>query len=203
MIKKLALATSNVGKRTEFSKLFEPYGIDLKIPSVDTMAAIEETGLTFIENALIKAQAVARAMQMPVIADDSGLIVDALHGEPGVRSARYAGLTSDAQRNNQKLLDAMTHVPDDKRSASFVCVLALVEHSHDPVPLIAMGRWDGEILREPRGTGGFGYDPLFYVPSQSCSAAELPAEVKNTLSHRAQASNRLFDQLRNNGLLSH
>lgn len=201
MIEQLALATSNAGKKAEFKRLFEPLGVDLLMPSAALLETIEETGETFVENALIKARAVSAATGLPTIADDSGLVVAVLDGQPGVRSARYAGVPSDAQRNNRKLLDALKGQPALARSAHFVCVLVLLQNSEDPLPAIATGYWHGFILNEPRGRGGFGYDPLFYVPSHRCSAAELDTADKNALSHRAQAAQQLCALLRANSLL--
>ena len=199
MTVKVALATSNEGKRAELAPLLEELDIELVLPSSSMMSDIEETGLTFIENALIKARAVSTLIQLPTIADDSGLSVDALGGNPGVRSARYAGTPSSATNNNQKLLEAMNDVPDGKRNASFQCVLVYLRQADDPVPLIGFGAWEGEILREPRGSHGFGYDPLFFVPRLNRTAAELSTDEKNAISHRAKAASQLFARLKDEG----
>jgi len=156
------------------------------------VADAEETGLTFVENAILKARNAAQHTGLPALADDSGLEVDALHGAPGIYSARYAGpMASDAE-NLGKLLAMLKDVPEEKRGAHFQCVLVYLRHALDPTPLICQGAWEGRILTAPRGTSGFGYDPVFFVPSHACSAAELPAETKNVLSHRGQALRQLL-----------
>ena len=199
MTVKVALATSNEGKRAELAPLLEDLDIELVLPDSSMMNEIEETGLTFIENALIKARAVSALMELPAIADDSGLSVNALGGNPGIYSARYAGTSSDAQKNNEKLLNAMTDVPDSKRSASFQCVLVYLRRPDDPVPLIGVGSWQGAILRKPRGSQGFGYDPLFFVSGLDRTAAELSTAEKNAISHRAKAASQLFSKLKAEG----
>lgn len=199
MTAKVALATSNEGKRAELAPLFEELGVELVLPDASVMSEIEETGLTFLENALIKARAVSAITQLPAIADDSGLSVDALGGKPGVRSARYAGTPSNASRNNEKLLHAMDNVLDGERSAAFQCVLVYLRRPDDPVPPIGVGTWEGEILREPRGSQGFGYDPLFFIPGLNRTAAELSTAEKNTISHRAKAASQLFAMLKDGG----
>jgi XTP/dITP diphosphohydrolase len=152
----------------------------------------EETGSTFVENAILKARNAAAQSGLPAIADDSGIIVDALHGAPGVRSARYAGDKASDTDNVQKLLAALAGVPDDMRTARFVCVIVLLAHADDPCPIIAQGVWEGRILHQPEGEGGFGYDPVFWVAAHQCSSAQLPADVKNALSHRGQALRQLL-----------
>ena len=194
---RVALATSNEGKRAELASLFDSLNIELVTPSAAVLQGIDESGLTFIENALIKARAVSARTELPAIADDSGLSVNALDGKPGVHSARYAGLPSNAARNNQKLLDALKDTPDDQRSASFQCALVYLRYPNDPIPFIGVGTWDGEILRAPRGCEGFGYDPLFFLPDLNKTAAELTTLEKNAISHRAQAAEQLFSQLQN------
>lgn len=154
----------------------------------------EETGLSFIENAILKARHAARASGLPALADDSGLAVDALGGAPGIYSARYADGKGDAA-NNAKLLEALRDVPDEQRTAQFICALALVQHADDPVPVICEGAWEGRILHAAQGEHGFGYDPLFLVPELDVSSAELPAEQKNQLSHRARAMTLLRARL--------
>lgn len=199
MTAKVALATSNEGKRAELAPLFEELDIDLVLPKQSMMREIEESGLTFVENALIKARAVSALTELPAIADDSGLSVDALGGKPGIHSARYAGTPSNAARNNEKLLAAMSDVPDDERTAAFQCVLVYLRQSDDPIPLIGVGSWEGEILRERRGSEGFGYDPLFFVSELNRTAAELGTAEKNAISHRAKAAAQLFAKLKNEG----
>lgn len=196
MTGKVALATSNAGKRKELAELLADLDVEIVLPDAADLNAIEETGKTFVENALIKAQAIANATQLPTIADDSGLIVEALGGRPGVHSARFAGLPSDASRNNEKLLHAMREIPDENRNAHFACVLVYVRRANDPLPILAQGMWHGHILRESRGDGGFGYDPLFFDANLGKSAAELPAETKNAVSHRAKASQTFIELLR-------
>ena len=196
MTAKVALATSNEGKRAELAPLFEDLDLELVLPDSGLMNEIEETGQTFIENALIKARSVSALMHLPAIADDSGLSVKALDGKPGIYSARYAGLPSNAAKNNEKLLTVMSEVPDEDRGASFQCVLVFLRQPDDPVPFIGIGSWEGEILREPRGTQGFGYDPLFFVPGLNRTAAELSTGEKNGISHRAKAATQLFAKIR-------
>jgi len=185
------LATGNPGKLAEIQALLSDASITILPQSEFQVPDVEETGLTFVENALIKARHAAKYTQLPVIADDSGLEVDALQGAPGIYSARYAqqGGWTD---NNKKLLDALKDVPEDQRNARFQCVIVLLRHEKDPVPVICQGTWAGRILLAPQGLCGFGYDPIFYVPSQQCSAAELAPQVKNKMSHRGQALAQLL-----------
>lgn len=181
----ILLASNNAGKIREIQALLPDYRI---LPQGDLIASeAEETGLTFVENALLKARHAARHCPYPVLADDSGLAVDALDGAPGIYSARYAGNGASDQDNNEKLLMDLEGVPFEERTARFICVMVLLEHALDPVPLIAQGVWEGRILNHPQGANGFGYDPLFWVPGQDCSAAELPPGAKNAMSHRGQA----------------
>jgi XTP/dITP diphosphohydrolase len=180
---KIVMASSNAGKIREIARLLEGLAIEVVAQSEFGVEDALETGTTFHENSLIKAQHAARATGLPAIADDSGLAVDALDGAPGVYSARYAGIDGDGTANNAKLLDALRDV--DERGAAFHCVATFVEP--DGEPLVAQGEWRGEIMREQRGDGGFGYDPLFFVPDCGCSSAELTAEQKNERSHRGQA----------------
>jgi XTP/dITP diphosphohydrolase len=192
---KVILASNNPGKIREFGELFKPFSIEL-VPQAELgISDAEETGLTFIENALIKARHAAKISGLPAIADDSGLSVSALNGAPGIYSARYAGKKANAGENIQKLLVALHGVPDDKRNASFHCVLAFLAHADDPTPLVSDGRWPGFILQAPQGEHGFGYDPVFYVPSEKKSAAELPAAVKNKISHRGIALRMLINHM--------
>jgi XTP/dITP diphosphohydrolase len=195
-MREVVLASRNAKKLAELKALLEPLGLRLRAAGEFGGEAPEEPAPTFVENALIKARDAARAAGLPALADDSGIEVDALGGAPGVRSARYAGEGASDADNNARLLQALAEVPDAARGAGYVCVLALVRHPDDPVPVLAEGRWRGRILREPRGTGGFGYDPLFWVASHGCSAAELAPAVKNRLSHRARAAAALLARLR-------
>jgi len=181
----IVLASGNSGKIKEFQAILAAHPI---IPqSQFNIVEAEETGSTFVENAIIKARNAALHSKLPAIADDSGLVVDALNGAPGVRSARYAGQKSSDQENLQKLLVDLEGIPDQQRSGRFICVLVYMEHAEDPFPLIAHGVWEGRVLQQPVGENGFGYDPVFWVPDRDCSSAQLSASEKNCLSHRAQA----------------
>ena len=183
---KLVLASGNAGKLAELRALLGD-GFTLHAQSEFGIADIDETGLSFVENALLKARHAARVSGLPALADDSGLCVDALHGAPGLYSARYAGAHGDSNANIEKLLGELARVEDSQRSARFVCVLALLQHADDPLPLIAQGVWEGRILHARQGSNGFGYDPVFFSPAHSCSAAQLPAEIKHRDSHRGLA----------------
>lgn len=192
-MKELVLASHNAGKLRELQALL---GDSVVIRSISEFTDIEpeETGLSFIENAILKARHACQVSGLPALADDSGLTVDYLQGAPGIYSARYSATGGDAG-NNQKLLIALQGVPDHQRGAQFICVLALLRHANDPLPIICQGRWQGRILHAAQGENGFGYDPLFYVAEQQCSSAELPSTLKNQLSHRAQAMQLLKQQL--------
>ena len=192
---KLVLASGNAGKLAELRDLLGDAGIDLHAQSEFGVEDAEETGLTFVENAILKARHAARATGLPALGDDSGLCVDALDGAPGLYSARYAGTRGDAGANIVKLLDELRDVPEQRRTARFVCVLALLRHADDPQPLIAEGVWEGRILSAPRGDGGFGYDPVFFDPERNMGAAELDAALKNRISHRGRALALLHDTL--------
>jgi len=196
MKKRIVLASNNVGKVREFNQLLEGSEFEVVPQSEFSVEEIEETGLTFVENALLKARNAAEHTGLPAIADDSGLEVDALDGAPGIYSARYAGEGSTDLENLEKLLANISDVADDKRSARFQCLMVYMRHAKDPTPRIFQGTWEGRILHEPRGDSGFGYDPVFYVPDQQCSSAELAPEVKNSLSHRGQALRQLISSLR-------
>ena len=186
MIQRVVLASSNKGKVKEFSELLAGRGT-VVIPQSDfAVPDADETGLTFVENAIIKARNAAAHTDLPAIADDSGLEVDFLNGAPGIYSARYAGQGGSAA-NNAKLLEALSGVETPQRGARFQWVLVYLRHTEDPTPVICQGTWEGRILSSPQGEAGFGYDPLFFVPEEGCSAAELAAERKNELSHRGQA----------------
>lgn len=181
----IVLASSNPGKIKEIQAILTD---QLIVPqSAFNVSECDETAATFVENALIKARNAATQCRLPAIADDSGLIVDALNGAPGVISARYAGLGAGDQDNLEKLLQALEGVPEPRRSARFVCVIVLMRHENDPCPIIAQGLWEGTILNHPIGDNGFGYDPIFWVPEYQCASAQLSAAVKNAVSHRAQA----------------
>ena len=193
------LASGNAGKLAEMRALLEPLAIELVSQREYDVPDAEETGVAFVDNALIKARHAAAHTGLPAIADDSGLAVDALAGAPGVHSARYAGAHGDDAANNAKLIDAMAEIADDRRQAQFHCCLVATRAADDPVPVIAHGAWQGEILRAPRGDGGFGYDPLFWVASENASAGELSAARKNEISHRARAMRDLIEQLRERG----
>ena len=190
----VVLASGNAGKLREFREVLAPLAVQLKSQAEFAVPEVEETGLCFVENAIIKARAAAQHCQLPAIADDSGLEVDYLAGAPGIHSARYSGKGDRA--NNAKLLQALAGVPEQQRSARFQCVLVYMRHALDPTPLVCQASWEGLILLQPRGEYGFGYDPLFYVPEHQCSSAELAPEVKNRISHRAKASAQLFEALR-------
>jgi XTP/dITP diphosphohydrolase len=188
---RLVLASGNAGKLAELRALLAGTGIAVVAQGELGIGDIEETGLTFVENALLKARHAARESGLPALADDSGLCVDALGGAPGLYSARYAGTHGDANANIARLLSEIADVPDAARAARFVCVLALLRHPEDPQPLVAEGRWEGRILRSPRGDRGFGYDPVFLDPASGLSAAELAPDAKHRASHRGQALARL------------
>jgi XTP/dITP diphosphohydrolase len=192
---KLVLASSNVGKLAELQELLGDTGHVLYAQSDLGASDAEETGLTFVENAILKARHAACITGLPALGDDSGLCVDALDGAPGLYSARYAGAHGDAQANIDKLLGAMAGVPDARRGAHFYCVLALLRHADDPQPLIAEGIWAGTILHARQGTGGFGYDPVFFDREHGCSAATLVPELKNRISHRGRALAALREKL--------
>lgn len=190
---KVMLATRNNGKIIEMRRLLEPLGLELDNQTDTDIPSPVEDGQTFVENALIKARAVSLASSTPAIADDSGLVVPALDGRPGIYSSRFAHIDASDAENNSELLTRLAN--QESRAAYFFCCMVFLRHAQDPTPIIAYGQWWGEILREPQGEGGFGYDPLFYVADESRSAAQLPAQTKNRLSHRGQASQHLIAQL--------
>ncbi|MBT0723546.1 RdgB/HAM1 family non-canonical purine NTP pyrophosphatase [Rosenbergiella sp. S61] len=193
----VVLATGNAGKVSELAGLLRDFGLTITAQTELGVGSVEETGLTFIENALIKARHASRVTGLPAIADDSGLAVDALQGAPGIYSARYAGEGSSDTDNLARLLAAMQDVPDDQRQAAFHCVLVYLAHADDPTPIVCYGRWPGVITRQPRGQEGFGYDPIFYIPEQQKCAAEMSKAEKAALSHRGQALQQLMEALRN------
>lgn len=191
----VVLASANPGKLRELAALLGPLGFELKTQAELGVASPPETGTTFLENALLKARHAARITGLPALADDSGIEVDALGGRPGVHSARYAGESASDLDNLIKLLEELRDVPPEKRTARYQCMIVLVRTADDPQPVVATGTWEGTILSVPRGTGGFGYDPIFLPAGMNRSAAELSAEEKNAVSHRAQALRRLVAQL--------
>ncbi len=192
---KIVLASNNAGKVREINQLLASERIEV-VPQRDfNIPDAVEDGLSFVENAIKKARHASSLSGLPAIADDSGIEVDALNGAPGIYSARFAGADASDEENLQKLLERMADVPEAKRGARFQCLMVYMRHAEDPTPLICQGTWEGRILYEPRGENGFGYDPIFYVPSHDCSSAELPAEVKNSLSHRGQALQKLLQAL--------
>jgi XTP/dITP diphosphohydrolase len=194
-MKQIVLATGNSGKVREINELLAGHDVEVIPQSAFQVPEAEETGLTFVENALIKARNAARHAGSPAIADDSGLEVDALWGAPGIHSSRFAGADASDRDNVEKLLAALADVAEERRTARFQCVMVYLRHPRDPTPLICQGTWEGRVLFAPRGSNGFGYDPVFYVPGHECSAAELPPEVKNRLSHRGQALRKLIAAL--------
>lgn len=184
---KIVLSTHNAGKTAEFQRLFAELNIAFVSAASLGLSDVEETGLSFVENALIKARHAAKLTGLPAIADDSGVEVDALNGAPGIYSARYAGHSVSQDAHIDKLLSALTDVEESKRTARYQCIIVYMQHATDPTPLIAQGSWEGRILTQRRGSGGFGYDSIFYAEDQKCSVAELPEASKNALSHRAKA----------------
>ncbi|WP_145542272.1 XTP/dITP diphosphatase [Yersinia alsatica] len=196
-MQKVVLATGNPGKVRELANLLADFGLDVVAQTELAVESAEETGLTFIENAILKARHAAQTTGLPAIADDSGLAVDALGGAPGIYSARYAGIDASDQENLEKLLVALKDIPDEQRGAQFHCVLVYMRHAADPTPLVFHGQWPGVIAHQPAGAAGFGYDPIFYVPELGKTAAELTREEKHAVSHRGQALKLMLDALRN------
>lgn len=195
---KIVLATGNQGKVKELGSMLQALNVEVLAQSEFKVGDVAETGTTFVENAIIKARHAAKQTGLPAIADDSGLAVDALGGAPGVYSARYAGEQATDQSNIDKLLVEMQGVPEAKRTARFLCVLVYMRHADDPSPIICQGEWAGEITTQQVGTNGFGYDPVFWVPSENCCSAELSKAQKNALSHRGQALQQLLNILTTN-----
>ncbi len=192
---KIVLASSNAGKIKEFTALMSDLTLKI-IPQADfNLEDVEETGQTFVENAIIKARHAAEKTGLAALGDDSGLVVDALGGKPGIFSARFAGTNANAEDNIKKLLAEMQNIQVPNRSARFVCVLVLFRYPNDPYPFICQASWEGEILFSPQGNKGFGYDPIFWVPTHQCAAAELPDSVKNQISHRAKAFQLLHQRI--------
>ncbi|MBT7295185.1 MAG: RdgB/HAM1 family non-canonical purine NTP pyrophosphatase [Candidatus Thioglobus sp.] len=194
-MKKIILASNNKGKIREFNAMLE--GVYEVVSMSDmNVEEVPEIGLTFVENALIKARNASAQSGLPALADDSGIVVDALNGAPGIYSARFTGEHGDDEANTQKVLRDMSQIPDGQRSARFWCAIVFVEHANDPTPIIIQRGWEGEILREKAGKNGFGYDPIFYVPTHSKASAELSPEIKNTISHRGKALQALLAELK-------
>ncbi len=191
---RVVLASSNKGKLRELQQLLQQREVELLPQSEFGVADAEETGLSFVENAIIKARHACNLTGLPSVADDSGIEVDALNGEPGIYSARYSGVKGDGadEANNRRLLKALENFTENERTARFRCIIVYLRHATDPVPLICQGTWEGRILTEASGSNGFGYDPIFYVPTHQCSSAELPQEVKDAISHRGQALQKLL-----------
>jgi XTP/dITP diphosphohydrolase len=192
---KLVLASNNEGKLREIEQILAPLGWEVRPQSDWAVGEADEDRLTFVENALIKARHAAERTRLPALGDDSGLLVDALDGRPGLRSARYAGGAGSAA-NVEKLLEELQDVPEADRGAHFYCVMVMMRSAIDPAPLVSTGRWEGRIAAAPSGEGGFGYDPVFFIPERDCTAAQLPEAVKNAISHRGQALAGMISKLR-------
>ncbi len=194
-MQRIVLASNNPGKVREIGQMLAEFDMEVLPQSDFNVSEAEETGLTFVENAILKARNAAQQSGLPAIADDSGLEVDALNGAPGIYSARYAGEGASDLQNLMKLLDDLKDVPEAERSARFQCLMVYMRHANDPTPLICQGTWEGVITFAPSGEHGFGYDPVFYVPEKHCTSAELPPDTKNKLSHRGQALRALVAAL--------
>lgn len=189
------LASGNKGKLKEFAEMLAQHGIELLPQSAFQVTDAEETGLTFVENAILKARHASQATGLPALADDSGLEVDALKGAPGIYSARYSGESANDQTNIDKLLDALQDVPEAERTGRYQCVLVYMRHALDPTPVICQASWEGLLLTERRGSGGFGYDPIFYIPELNAAVAELSADIKHQYGHRGKAMQAFFNKL--------
>jgi len=194
---KIVLASNNAGKAREITQILAGYKITVVPQSDYNVPEIPETGLTFVENALLKARNACHHTGLPSLADDSGIEIDALKGAPGIYSARFAGENATDEQNVNKALAELANVADEQRTARFQCLMVLLQHELDPTPLMFQGTWEGNILKAPQGENGFGYDPIFYVPEHQCSSAELSAEQKNTLSHRGKALKLLAEHIKN------
>ena len=194
-MQKIVLASGNRGKLKEFQQLLAHCGFEVLAQSDFDVPDVKETGLTFVENAIIKARHAAQYTGLPAIADDSGLEVDALNGLPGIYSARFSGANATDLGNNTKLLADLDGIPEQERSARFQCLLVFMRHATDPTPIICQGSWEGRILTTAHGDNGFGYDPLFFVPEKNCSSAELTPQIKNRISHRGKAIHQLLQRL--------
>ena len=194
---KIVLASNNENKLTELSALCQALSAEIVPQKHFHIPSIEETGLTFIENAILKARHACQHSNLAAIADDSGLEVDALNGNPGIHSARYADAKLGSQAYCDRLLHELAHIPLEKRTARYRCVLVFLKYPEDPAPIISQGIWEGVIAHQPQGHNGFGFDPIFYLPKKQCTVAELSSEEKNQLSHRHQAMQGLLQQLKN------
>jgi XTP/dITP diphosphohydrolase len=197
---RIVLATNNPGKLKELQDLLAPLAVEVLPQAAFTHESIEETGLSFVENAILKARHAAEHAGLPAIADDSGLEVDALQGAPGIFSARYAGERATDLDNLNELVAALRGVPAAQRTARYRCALAFMRWDRDPAPIVCQASWEGRIIDTPRGTGGFGYDPIFELPGRSLTAAELPADEKNRLSHRGVALRQLIAELQRSSI---
>jgi XTP/dITP diphosphohydrolase len=194
--RRIVLASGNKGKLREFAELLAGLRYEVLPQFAFNVPEADETGLTFVEDAIIKARNAAQHAGLPALADDSGIEIDALNGAPGIYSARYAGKGASDADNNAKLLDALRDIPEAERGARYQCVVVYMRHALDPTPIICQGAWEGQILTSARGTGGFGYDPLFFVPTHQCTGAELDLTEKNRISHRGQALHQLLAALK-------
>lgn len=194
-LNQIVLASGNAGKVHEIDQLLEGLNLEILPQSEFDVPEIEETGTTFVENAILKARNAAHHTGLPAIADDSGITVDVLYGRPGIYSARFAGVDATDEENIAKLISMVKPFPDEERTARFICSMVYLRYEEDPTPVIAEGVWEGQLLIDPKGQNGFGYDPIFYISSQQCTSAELPPEIKNKLSHRGQALRELLGQL--------
>jgi len=194
-VSRIVFASGNAGKVREIGQLLEGLSLDVLPQSDFNVPEIEETGCTFVENAILKARNAAHHTGLAVIADDSGIVVDVLQGRPGIVSARFAGVGASDEDNLNKLIEMIKPFPEEQRTARFICSMVYLRHEYDPVPIIAQGVWEGQLITDPKGSNGFGYDPMFYVSSQQCTSAELTPEIKNKLSHRGQALTHLLGKL--------
>ncbi len=194
-MQKLVIASGNKGKLRELSALLEPLDYDVHTQAEFNVPDVPETGTTFVENAIIKARHAAELTGLAAVADDSGIEVDALDGAPGVYSARFSAPDATDEKNNALLVEKLRDVPEDLRTARYRAVIVFMKHAKDPSPIICEGSWEGRIVLDPVGDGGFGYDPYFFVPTHGCTSAELSAEIKNSLSHRGQALRELVEKL--------
>ena len=201
-MKKIVLASGNAGKVRELNHMLAGFEVEIVPQTQFKIAEAIEDGLSFVENAIIKARHAAKLTGLPAIADDSGIEVDALNHAPGLYSARYSGEGANDQKNNDKMLRELTGVPEAKRTARYQCVLVFMRDGNDPMPMIAQGSLEGRILESPRGTGGFGYDPIFWLPDHGCAAAEITLDEKNKISHRAKAMQVLLQQLKQAHIIS-
>lgn len=198
---KIVLATTNSGKIKDYQALFSPYSIELITHSECNLSEVEETGLTFVENALLKARNASLETGLPALGDDGGLVVDALQGAPGLYSARYAGYKASASDNIQKLLKELDQIPNASRSAKLYLIIVYLRHAEDPAPIICEGTWELEIMHNPHGTLGFGYLPILFEPNKKCGAAELPVEERSKINHRGQAFRKLITALQAEGTI--